>query len=1041
MELTATFLWYGCFVFVCWCPMRDTAAMQILTNDRKRRYSMYALLWAIPLIVTILAALSIAGSDLSDHAGRLATLRAQRRVNTTSAAAFKDQMELYATLFSADFDRAQNREGYDTTIEFVGVILLYLAMPLYLYFIRIRISYDLEKGGKRWCHKTEQLVDASNMISSAPTASAVDDKLRQDVEEMSMRAPAPLIEASSQLSTSGRIGVESMEVVDIEAAPTSSSATAPAPTASLVRAPSGAPSFAAAAAIAALTVDADWNPFGDRYRKKALEKSVSLLEKSAMQQHVAGFDGACCALKKEGSGFGLKKAVSAPTAALGLVRMLTENVSSANLAEGDDSKREYKPPKRLQPGRGGGGGGGGEDKRVSFAAPSAAFSFSRKMSQKISGGRSSGRRPSFVPRIPTFRGAAAKVSRIPSFGRGAAKISPYPPRLSSTKSRSSSGLVKISAEPTAEELLIAVARRAATQLQSRIRMRIAKRKYQLELQKRKDWLRCFHWPIFIFSIVDMIGANVMYELERRGSVHQNWLIFSLLFFTFPAFICIVIDQKKRVPPRFSLAHAIFLVSVLYRMATRAAYVDILIHQEASKLIASTEEIPSSLQEQSAELATMCGHFAIFLFVTAVGKMSLTLVSTNHASLHLLFPFQMFDFLFLYSFFTVRSVKYEVNWLTVLTQIALQVNIIGRNSGYTDAFVRRYLRYIVPCLLGEAQLRKSDPNDDPLFRLQSIARMSIQYDLADLTSIILTPSIITMFVWRDGWFTLEGSGILIESCELPQLWLRFLMLLCIKPVAAWLARHILITDMRKTLLGKATMHGTSAIAAGIIASKRIHKEKKERKAGETDFTEAEAAVQAKFGYSEDELMAVREDLTLTDINFRLLRAKQFRKWRFFTCVAILQAFAAFPVHVTAPVYDLPPLMQDEWGDLPLNSLRPSSWNASIGLDFLEKSMDFNYGPRFQVPRQSVWLYVDGNFGHLKTAIDLDGNRRGRDYTAFNADTPPEGVIAARCIAHGWRIDGGPWEYEMIPSSKIKDLNQAKFDLEREELMFNVGEVLR
>ena len=438
---------------------------------------------------------------------------------------------------------------------------------------------------------------------------------------------------------------------------------------------------------------------------------------------------------------------------------------------------------------------------------------------------------------------------------------------------------------------------------------------------------------------------------------------------------------------------------------------------------------------------MCGHFAIFLFVTAVGKMSLTLVSTNHASLHLLFPFQMFDFLFLYSFFTVRSVKYEVNWLTVLTQIALQVNIIGRNSGYTDAFVRRYLRYIVPCLLGEAQLRKSDPNDDPLFRLQSIARMSIQYDLADLTSIILTPSIITMFVWRDGWFTLEGSGILIESCELPQLWLRFLMLLCIKPVAAWLARHILITDMRKTLLGKATMHGTSAIAAGIIASKRIHKEKKERKAGETDFTEAEAAVQAKFGYSEDELMAVREDLTLTDINFRLLRAKQFRKWRFFTCVAILQAFAAFPVHVTAPVYDLPPLMQDEWGDLPLGSLRPSSWNASIGLDFLEKSMDFNYGPRFQVPRQSVWLYVDGNFGHLKTAIDLDGNRRGRDYTVFNADTPPEGVIAARCIAHGWRIDGGPWEYEMIPSSKIKDLNQAKFDLEREELMFNVGEVLR
>lgn len=40
------------------------------------------------------------------------------------------------------------------------------------------------------------------------------------------------------------------------------------------------------------------------------------------------------------------------------------------------------------------------------------------------------------------------------------------------------------------------------------------------------------------------------------------------------------------------------------------------------------------------------HFIIYIAVTEIGKLTLSLVATKNASLHLLFPFQMFDFLFL-----------------------------------------------------------------------------------------------------------------------------------------------------------------------------------------------------------------------------------------------------------------------------------------------------------------------------------------------------------------------------------------------------------
>jgi len=179
-------------------------------------------------------------------------------------------------------------------------------------------------------------------------------------------------------------------------------------------------------------------------------------------------------------------------------------------------------------------------------------------------------------------------------------------------------------------------------------------------------------------------------------------------------------------------------------------------------------------------------------------------------------------------------------------------------------------------------------------LQYLARITIQYDLADLAALLLTPSIITLFVWRDGWFTLEGTGILVRPCDLDNLWIRFAILLCVKPAASLIARSWLRAKMRKTLLGKRTMHGTSQLAARIIASRKIvAKDKDGNEVG------SDVQLQREFNLVEEHLAAVREDLSLSGLDFNLLVRKQLRKWKFYAAVMFIQCFAAFPVRRHRP----------------------------------------------------------------------------------------------------------------------------------------------
>ena len=76
---------------------------------------------------------------------------------------------------------------------------------------------------------------------------------------------------------------------------------------------------------------------------------------------------------------------------------------------------------------------------------------------------------------------------------------------------------------------------------------------------------------------------------------------------------------------------------------------------------------------------------LFITVTMLGKLSLTLVATKNACTHLLFPFQFFDFLFLYVFFSLRSIGdgVTVGWVTQQCLLQLTRPRVSQDEAIAD----------------------------------------------------------------------------------------------------------------------------------------------------------------------------------------------------------------------------------------------------------------------------------------------------------------------------------------------------------------------
>jgi hypothetical protein len=132
-------------------------------------------------------------------------------------------------------------------------------------------------------------------------------------------------------------------------------------------------------------------------------------------------------------------------------------------------------------------------------------------------------------------------------------------------------------------------------------------------------------------------------------------------------------------------------------------------------------------------------------------------------------------------------------------------------------------------------------------------------------------------------------------------------------------------MRKTLLGKRTIHGTSALAAKIMSERALVKGKGADDKAQEAFSKV---------VSKEELMAVGEELKISGLNYAVLTTRVMRKWRFYTSTTLLMLFAAFPCRQKV-----------------VDGMEPFRDGAHIEL------ADYNsYDDLHPLPVTSVWYYV-------------------------------------------------------------------------------------
>ena len=343
---------------------------------------------------------------------------------------------------------------------------------------------------------------------------------------------------------------------------------------------------------------------------------------------------------------------------------------------------------------------------------------------------------------------------------------------------------------------------AALRIQTRVRQGNAQMQFRrLVLRRHRD--RCaLSIPILIATAIELIGSLAIDSLAQWNLL-DDWLLFSgWLILLLPSLGVMIRDLRRSAleqqPITFSISHAIYFAACLYRVSYRAAAFSI----GCQSLLNRHFESDPTLAALLAQLA----HQLCFTSIHALAKLTLQLVGIQNAFAHLLFPFHFFDVASNYAFFAIRDTFRDGFTTAWGASVALlQVNIILRNSGTWDGLVAILLRRLD--LLEKSQTGPSDV----LFGLQFFARLAIQFDLADLTAMVAVPSLVSFFVWRDGWFVLHGTGVEVRSCDLLNVWLHFLVLMVIKPVSFWIARRILERKMALTLLGRSTVHGKSSIA--------------------------------------------------------------------------------------------------------------------------------------------------------------------------------------------------------------------------------------
>jgi hypothetical protein len=189
---------------------------------------------------------------------------------------------------------------------------------------------------------------------------------------------------------------------------------------------------------------------------------------------------------------------------------------------------------------------------------------------------------------------------------------------------------------------------------------------------------------------------------------------------------------------------------------------------------------------------------------------------------------------------------------------------------------------------------------PLARLTHLSRSFASRSSAQC-ALFCTHFAVAIIVARDGFFTLQNSGILVRPCDMARLWRYFVYLILIKPTGSVFAVLFRRRTARKMMVGKRTIHGVSDIATKELQKRRSltsHKSSRRLTVGQLTAKAArsrnEQSSSAADGQESDDFAAV----------LNLDPARQFRRianhMPFFTCVVLFQLFAVLPLYEFTPV---------------------------------------------------------------------------------------------------------------------------------------------
>jgi len=359
---------------------------------------------------------------------------------------------------------------------------------------------------------------------------------------------------------------------------------------------------------------------------------------------------------------------------------------------------------------------------------------------------------------------------------------------------------------------------AVIRLQSRARLFRSNTRLKRVLLQQQRRLCYISWPILLAALIEIVGSLVLDAMQETHELPEWVHIFGWLLLLLPSVAVVIVDLGRSYAVErlyFSIAHAVFFAGCLYRVSFRAAAF-------STGLMGMLRRPPWSdqLSDANASLLGYVTHMFIFYSVKFFAQSTLRLASIENAFAHLLFPFHFFELSFGYAFFALRKSYVEDfrgSWFAITAAIA--TNQIMHNSGTYDGLITyAYQSFHRRSALRRGRKPPPHPSgpDDALFRLQFYARLAIQYDIADVTAILVVPTCVTLFVVRDGSFVLEGTSVLVRPCDLFNMWMHFVVLLfAIKPCTALFARKILERNMARTLLGLNTLHGRSAIAPDLL----------------------------------------------------------------------------------------------------------------------------------------------------------------------------------------------------------------------------------